>query len=638
MSYYGNNNNYGGTPGGYSVGGGGGYSPYGAAGNNTGQPSYGGGGAYGGSGAYGGGASSSYPDYNDTSNYNVKTTTDADDEHNKYSKIKKQNMQESLIMHSIWAGITVVVALWITFGMWWNMSSQYKQVLQLEGVVSRRKTLTLEDITDKFIKLKNRNQDLEDELYQLDNTRGNDKASAKDIVTSSRGISKEQQTKLKDLEQFQQRLTEERDALKAKHEGPEKKAEETKMSERQRTYQERVLKLQVATRRESKRTILERFGNGPYKVQLTLPVPNNNNDDNNQNSNNETCSILIEMAPLSTVPHAIHLFLEQIDHGLWNDSKVSVYLNSMHVLQIGPKLLKEEEDVEDPEQYVRSSQIPFQEADLDTLAFPDYSPDYPHLEWTIGFAGRPGGPDIYINKIDNTELHGPGGQFQHALADEQGDACFGKIVEGKDDIQKYLYSQQVYKDVEGWEDYIIHPIPILKAEIVTDRPRDGDDVVVDMDAGTSTWTTPKTGHRFHEDVVSTALERYHDDIDLETTTLAASALLVAAGAFPGDYEHPPLDDSSNGGEEQTSTTGNGDSENSAGEGTTTANNDDNNNNNAGYVYGDHPPTGNNNYNGGVYGSSSANTEGGAGGGGNRGPTKANDHDDLKFATSGLGIY
>ena len=69
------------------------------------------------------------------------------------------------------------------------------------------------------------------------------------------------------------------------------------------------------------------------------------------------------------------------------------------------------------------------------LAFPEYSTEYPHLAKTLGFGGRPGGPNFYINLTDNSKIHGPGGQTRHGLA-EEADSCFAKIVHGTDAIDK----------------------------------------------------------------------------------------------------------------------------------------------------------------------------------------------------------
>lgn len=126
--------------------------------------------------------------------------------------------------------------------------------------------------------------------------------------------------------------------------------------------------------------------------------------------------IVMEMAPLDEVPHAIHLFLEQVRHGLWNNTEF--YFNGEHVLQAGPLYNRTEEELfldarhEEQHQYSpedhhktasvhyeRPSMKAFEELDLSTLSFPDSSDDFPHEPFTVSFAARPGGPDFYMYEI-----------------------------------------------------------------------------------------------------------------------------------------------------------------------------------------------------------------------------------------------
>ena len=208
-----------------------------------------------------------------------------------------------------------------------------------------------------------------------------------------------------------------------------------------------------------------RFGPGPHEVEFTVLLGENRK------------SFVIEMAPLDYVPHAIHVFLEQVEHGLWNGC--FFYLNGPHVVQAGPALLEEDEEYTDAHAHEdehddedRSAAMkPFKALGLDELAFPDYSDKFPHTPWTLGFTGRPGGPDFYINKVDNTESHGPGGQYHHVL-EEQGDSCFGKIVRGKDTVAE-LFAQQVYADRTEWHHFMVEPIEIVKAVVLTKRPAEG---------------------------------------------------------------------------------------------------------------------------------------------------------------------
>lgn len=104
------------------------------------------------------------------------------------------------------------------------------------------------------------------------------------------------------------------------------------------------------------------------------------------------------------MPHAIHLFLEQVKNGLWND-KAWFYINGPHILQCGPEIDEEldydhDHDSEDEEIELHHLALqPFRKANLETLSFPEYTNSYPHTKWTIGFTGRPGGPEWYINKV-----------------------------------------------------------------------------------------------------------------------------------------------------------------------------------------------------------------------------------------------
>lgn len=138
-----------------------------------------------------------------------------------------------------------------------------------------------------------------------------------------------------------------------------------------------------------------RFGPGPHFVSIKVVLPSDNPSPimvNPQTQLVETTtydpnnirSFQVELAPLSEMPHAVHLFLEQVSHGLWNKMS-SFYVNHDHVMQAGPR--------------TREARQQFTDYNLEKLAFPEYSHAFPHKQWTLGFAGRPGGPSFYINKV-----------------------------------------------------------------------------------------------------------------------------------------------------------------------------------------------------------------------------------------------
>lgn len=199
----------------------------------------------------------------------------------------------------------------------------------------------------------------------------------------------------------------------------------------------------------------------------------------------ESRAFTIELAPLAKMPHAVHLFLEQVYHELWDNTWF--YLNGPHVLQAGPQ------DWDDDEEGQALKR--FKETQLDTLAFPEYSHDFPHIPWTLGFTGRPGGPDWYINKVDNTAPHGPGGQFQHDLI-EQADPCFAKITDGHDVLMK-VFKMDVYPGDHEYAYFLQEPVEILKARIL--EPLPGEDVVKPENLPRTSKKMPKRPRMIHKD-------------------------------------------------------------------------------------------------------------------------------------------
>ena len=138
--------------------------------------------------------------------------------------------------------------------------------------------------------------------------------------------------------------------------------------------------------------------------------------------------IEIEMAPCDLMPVVTMHFIAQVDRGFW-DGKVFFRAES-HVIQATNMRL----DGSRPRSLVAES-IPFQE----------YSPEYVHHKYTLGIAGRPGGPDFYINMLDNRKIHGPGGQGHNYNGDPDSDSCFAKIVRGTevaDRMQKLPFKRE----------------------------------------------------------------------------------------------------------------------------------------------------------------------------------------------------
>jgi hypothetical protein len=58
----------------------------------------------------------------------------------------------------------------------------------------------------------------------------------------------------------------------------------------------------------------------------------------------------------------------------------------------------------------------------------EFDAKFPHRKYSLGMAGRPGGPDFYISTQDNTRNHGPGGQPGYTLK-EEADTVFAVVIE-----------------------------------------------------------------------------------------------------------------------------------------------------------------------------------------------------------------
>ena len=108
-----------------------------------------------------------------------------------------------------------------------------------------------------------------------------------------------------------------------------------------------------------------------------------------------------EMAPDDEMPATVLYFLRQVAAGLWDGA--AFHRNAGHVLQAGPMRKRAQFEAAAKARGVPLS-VPFQE----------YSPRVPHQKYTLGLAGRPGGPDFYVSLVDNTLNHGPGTQSEEA--------------------------------------------------------------------------------------------------------------------------------------------------------------------------------------------------------------------------------
>jgi hypothetical protein len=138
-----------------------------------------------------------------------------------------------------------------------------------------------------------------------------------------------------------------------------------------------------------------------YTLDLQIKFP--------ESMGGDTDVVTIETAPISLMPHAVHVFLDAAITKRDANWRCAFHRNAGHVLQA----------------FLRAK-------NARGLAFQEYDAAFPHERLTLGFAGRPGGPEFYISTMDNVRNHGPGSQGSRTEAD----SCFAKVVSGADVVER----------------------------------------------------------------------------------------------------------------------------------------------------------------------------------------------------------
>jgi hypothetical protein len=137
-----------------------------------------------------------------------------------------------------------------------------------------------------------------------------------------------------------------------------------------------------------------RYGPEPYIVDMKVGFPQTMLQAGNWSAAEPQFAIIpIKMAPMEHVPYCTFYFLENI---VKNFKKGSFHRRASHVLQAmiggGNKAAG--------------------------FAFQEYSKEYPHKKYTLGYAGRPSSAHaLYISTMDNSGNHGPGSQGSKTEAD-----------------------------------------------------------------------------------------------------------------------------------------------------------------------------------------------------------------------------
>lgn len=193
-----------------------------------------------------------------------------------------------------------------------------------------------------------------------------------------------------------------------------------------------------------------RFGSGPHFVEITVAF--DPDFPKREDTDEDHARIIIQLAPVDELPHVVYWFLEQVSRGLYDGC--SFHRNAGHVIQAGPA----PNFLSPPNPALHKR---FKDAGFDSVLFQEYSPQFPHEKYTLGFAGRPGGPDFYISTQDNSINHGPGGQTSYENPDEA-DPCFARVVEGIGVVDRMHLSP----NKPGGYHAMIHNVAIISMKII----------------------------------------------------------------------------------------------------------------------------------------------------------------------------
>ena len=210
---------------------------------------------------------------------------------------------------------------------------------------------------------------------------------------------------------------------------------------RQDAILHKVYNLQAYIQEQSRKRIIEKYGDGPHQVVFHVK----------SREGRKPGRFTVRMAPLSTVPHSIETFLDQVSNKIWDDTILYSHGTQDHVVAAAPITYRTFE----------SKEHEMATLGFTGVSFPEYSWKYPHKKYTLGFVGS-SSINFFINAVDNTDHHGPGAQQHHELEGDA-DPCFGEIIEGFGVLQDMQYGRHTGIP-NGWEDFDL--TRIMSAEVV----------------------------------------------------------------------------------------------------------------------------------------------------------------------------
>lgn len=164
-----------------------------------------------------------------------------------------------------------------------------------------------------------------------------------------------------------------------------------------------------------------RWGEGPARVVLEMGGMEGEEE-------REVEEVELELAPFDLMPHVTHWFLTMVETGYWDGCHL--IRNAKHVLQFNCHARTAA--TSNAALLARVPGAGAAEGEISgykSIVFQEFSPDFNHLPFTLGVAGRPGGEDFYVNLVENNHSHGPGGQGPEP------DPCFARVVRGREVLE-----------------------------------------------------------------------------------------------------------------------------------------------------------------------------------------------------------
>jgi len=238
--------------------------------------------------------------------------------------------------------------------------------------------------------------------------------------------------------------------LKQDYEGSVKEVEKLRTVEKRVTWSEgRWDRYVQGIKDRSKRIAVDKFGTGPYFVEMQVQLPSSSNPQ----AGAAIETIKIELAPLDMMPHSVHTFLEQVDSGAWDGTAFDVHAG--HVLMARSSQGRQGEV---------NSRV---KQEVPTIMFPEYNAQYPHDKYTIAFPTHPNSSQnsFYINLQYNNAHHSPRIGTSASGKEEyiEGEPCFGKIVDAS---SKRVVDLMDGLSVEGVSGLMSENVVIRKARII----------------------------------------------------------------------------------------------------------------------------------------------------------------------------